>query len=43
MDGVSLRVKSFVMKEKELKDITGDVKSADFLYAGDWTIEVAFT
>jgi len=31
-------VKSFLRKEKERKDITGDVKSA-----GDWTIEVAFT
>ncbi|MGF9889575.1 hypothetical protein ABEX78_13105 [Priestia megaterium] len=43
MDGANVRVKSFVMNEKELKDITGDVKSAGFLYAGDWTIEAAFT
>ncbi|MED3934457.1 hypothetical protein [Priestia megaterium] len=43
MDGANARAKSFVMKEKELKDITGDVKSAGFLYAGDWTIEAAFT
>ena len=43
MDGANVKAKSFVMKEKELKGITGDVKSAGFLYAGDWTIEVAFT
>jgi len=30
MDGVNVRAKSFVMKEKELKDITDDVRSADF-------------
>jgi hypothetical protein len=31
MDGVNVREKSLVMKEKELKDITGDVKSGGFL------------
>jgi hypothetical protein len=31
MYGVNVRAKSFVMKEKELKDISGDVKSAGFL------------
>ncbi|MGA6836772.1 hypothetical protein [Priestia megaterium] len=30
MDGVNVRAKSLVMKEKELKDITGDVRSAGF-------------
>jgi hypothetical protein len=31
MDGANVRAKSFVMKEKELKDITDDVKSTGFL------------
>jgi len=31
MDDVNVRSKSFVMKEKELKDITGDVKIVGFL------------
>jgi hypothetical protein len=31
MDGANARAKSFVMKEKELKDITDDVKSTGFL------------
>jgi hypothetical protein len=35
MDGANVKAKSFVMKEKELKDITGNVKSVGFLYAGD--------
>lgn len=43
MDGANVKAKSFVMKEKELKDITRNVKSVGFLYAGDWTIEAAFT
>jgi hypothetical protein len=30
MDGANVRAKSLVMKEKELKDITGDVRSAGF-------------
>jgi hypothetical protein len=31
MDDVNVRSKSFAMKEKELKDITGDVKIVGFL------------